>query len=108
MLIVCASTDKAERLIAEAAGNGSQLVLFPEAFVGGYPLAATGGTVNRTRTPQDREKFGKYHSSAIEVPGKVHFIWKSRRKVSSAMADDTEASLCVLTISYSRIMLALI
>ncbi|XWS43373.1 hypothetical protein CRYUN_Cryun16bG0097600 [Craigia yunnanensis] len=32
-----ASLDKAERLIAGAAAYGSQLVVFPEAFVGGYP-----------------------------------------------------------------------
>ncbi|CAN1251939.1 Bifunctional nitrilase/nitrile hydratase NIT4B [Linum perenne] len=32
-----ATLDKAERLLAEAAGYGSQLVVFPEAFIGGYP-----------------------------------------------------------------------
>ncbi|KAG8501210.1 hypothetical protein CXB51_003322 [Gossypium anomalum] len=32
-----ATLDKAERLIAGSAAYGSQLVVFPEAFVGGYP-----------------------------------------------------------------------
>ncbi|KAJ4867604.1 Nitrilase 2 [Raphanus sativus] len=29
--------EKAEKLIAEAASNGSELVVFPEGFIGGYP-----------------------------------------------------------------------
>lgn len=32
-----ATLAKAERLLAEAAGHGAQLVIFPEAFIGGYP-----------------------------------------------------------------------
>jgi beta-cyano-L-alanine hydratase/nitrilase len=67
------STDKAERLIAEAAGYGSQLVVFPEAFIGGYPRGSTFGfgisisIIN----PKDKgkEAFRRYHASAIDVPG---------------------------------------
>jgi len=32
-----ATIAKASRLIAEAAGNGAKLVVFPEVFVPGYP-----------------------------------------------------------------------
>ncbi len=33
-----ATVEKACRLISEAAGEGAQLVVFPEAFIPGYPL----------------------------------------------------------------------
>ena len=70
------STDKAERLIAEATGYGSQLVVFPEAFIGGYPRGSTFGfgisisIIN----PKDKgkEAFRRYHAAAIDVPG----TWK--------------------------------
>ncbi|XP_057455942.1 bifunctional nitrilase/nitrile hydratase NIT4A-like [Lotus japonicus] len=64
-----ATLDKAERLVAEAAGNGSQLVVFPEAFIGGYPRGSNFGVIIGSRTAKGREDFRKYHSSAIDVPG---------------------------------------
>lgn len=64
-----ATLEKAERLIADAAAQGSQLVVFPEAFIGGYPRGNTFGVVIGTRTPKGKEDFRKYHGSAIDVPG---------------------------------------
>lgn len=63
--------DKAERLLAEAAGYGSQLVVFPEAFVGGYPRGSNFGVTIGSRTAKGKEEFRKYHASAIDVPGKT-------------------------------------
>jgi beta-cyano-L-alanine hydratase/nitrilase len=63
--------DKAERLLAEAAGYGSQLVVFPEAFVGGYPRGSNFGVSIGNRTAKGKEEFRKYHASAIDVPGKT-------------------------------------
>ncbi|KAK6936261.1 Carbon-nitrogen hydrolase [Dillenia turbinata] len=60
-----ATLDKAERLLAEAVELGSQLVVFPEAFIGGYPR----GTNYADRTPLCQLKFRKYYSSAITIPG---------------------------------------
>ncbi|KAF5447461.1 hypothetical protein F2P56_033015 [Juglans regia] len=68
-----ATLDKAERLLAEAAGHGSQLVVFPEAFVGGYPRGCTfdfGVTIDN-RTAKGKEEFRRYHASAINVPGET-------------------------------------
>jgi len=62
--------DKAERLLAEAASYGSQLVVFPEAFIGGYPRGSGFGVSIGNRTAKGREDFRKYHSAAIDVPGK--------------------------------------
>ena len=64
-------TDKAEKFIAEAAGNGSQLLVFPEAFIGGYPHGCTFGLAIGNRTAKGKEDFRKYHAAAIEVPGNL-------------------------------------
>ena len=61
--------DKAERLLAEAASYGSQLVVFPEAFIGGYPRGSTFGVSIGNRTAKGKEEFRKYHAAAIDVPG---------------------------------------
>ncbi|KIY65145.1 carbon-nitrogen hydrolase [Cylindrobasidium torrendii FP15055 ss-10] len=47
--------------------DGSQLIVFPEAFIGGYPKLATFGAVVGERTPEGRDEFLRYHSAAIEV-----------------------------------------
>ncbi|CAL5432393.1 unnamed protein product [Camellia sinensis] len=68
-----ATLDKAERLLAEAASFGSQLVVFPEAFVGGYPRGSNFGVTIGNRTAKGKEEFRKYHAAAIDVPGpEVH------------------------------------
>ncbi|VFQ98961.1 unnamed protein product [Cuscuta campestris] len=64
-----ATLDKAERLLAEAASYGAQLVVFPEAFIGGYPRGSTFGITIGKRTPKGNEEFRKYHAAAIDVPG---------------------------------------
>ncbi|CAI5465365.1 unnamed protein product [Closterium sp. Yama58-4] len=64
-----ATLDKAERLLAEAAQLGSQLVVFPEAFIGGYPRGASFGVLVGSRTDRGRDEFRRYHASAIDVPG---------------------------------------
>lgn len=64
-----ATLDKAERLLAEAAGHGSQLVVFPETFIGGYPRGSTFGVTIGNRTAKGKEEFRKYHASAVDVPG---------------------------------------
>jgi len=64
-----ATLEKAERLIAEAASYGSQLVVFPEAFIGGYPRGSTFGVTIGSRSAKGKEDFRKYHTSAIDIPG---------------------------------------
>lgn len=59
-----ATVDKACRLIAEAAGNGAQLVAFPEVFVAGYPYWSW------IANPIDGSPwFERLARSAIEIPG---------------------------------------
>ncbi|KAM0938785.1 putative hydrolase [Dioscorea sansibarensis] len=64
-----ATLDKAEKLIADAAAYGAQLVVFPEAFIGGYPRGSTFGVTIGSRSAKGKEDFRRYHASAIDVPG---------------------------------------
>ncbi|RYF60953.1 MAG: carbon-nitrogen hydrolase family protein [Comamonadaceae bacterium] len=53
----------------KAAAERSQLVVFPEAFVGGYPKGSDFGTVVGFRTTEGREAYRAYFESSITVPG---------------------------------------
>lgn len=61
--------DKVRALAREAARKGAQLVLFPEAFVSGYPRGLDFGAVVGSRTDQGREDFRRYWESSVDVPG---------------------------------------
>ncbi|HEV3163862.1 MAG TPA: nitrilase-related carbon-nitrogen hydrolase [Isosphaeraceae bacterium] len=56
-------------LTAEAASRGVQLVVFPEAFVSGYPRGLDFGARVGSRTAEGRDLFRRYFESAIDVPG---------------------------------------
>lgn len=56
-------------LARDAAAQGAKLVLFPEAFVSGYPRGLDFGAVVGSRTEEGREDFKRYFESAVEVPG---------------------------------------
>jgi nitrilase len=64
-----ACTDKAVRLIEEAAATGAKVILFPEAFIGGYPKGLNFGLVVGARDPVGREEFRLYLEAAIAAPG---------------------------------------
>jgi nitrilase len=61
--------DKVRRLAGEAARQGAQLVLFPEAFVSGYPRGLDFGAVIGSRSDKGREDFRRYWESSVDVPG---------------------------------------
>jgi nitrilase len=61
--------EKARALVADAASGGAQLVLFPEAFVAGYPKGADFGARVGMRSPEGRKEFRRYFESAVDVPG---------------------------------------
>ncbi|MBC8719670.1 carbon-nitrogen hydrolase family protein [Ochrobactrum sp. Marseille-Q0166] len=60
---------KLAELTREAAGRGAELVVFPEAFVGGYPKGLDFGARLGLRSPEGREEFRRYFESAIDIPG---------------------------------------
>jgi nitrilase len=56
-------------LAAEAAGQGAQLIVLPEAFVSGYPRGLDFGARVGSRTPEGREWYRRYWDSSVDVPG---------------------------------------
>lgn len=61
--------EKLAGLAAAARAGGAQVVLFPEAFVGGYPKGMGFGISLGRRTEEGRDEFQRYFASAIDVPG---------------------------------------
>ena len=66
-----ATVEKALRLVSEAAENGSQLILFPEAFIPAYPRGLSFGTVVGGRKPEGRVTWERYWANSVNVPGPV-------------------------------------
>src|SRR3954462_3298548 len=61
--------DKLADLTADAARRKAELVVFPEAFVGGYPKGHDFGVSVGLRTPAGRDEFRRLVENAVEVPG---------------------------------------
>ncbi len=64
-----ATVEKALGLMNEAARRGVQLLVFPEAFIGGYPKGADFHIYLGARTPQGRAEFKQYFDAAVAVDG---------------------------------------
>ncbi len=64
-----ACTDKAVDLIGRAAATGARVVVFPEAFIGGYLKGLGFGLVVGARDAAGRDEFRRALESAIVVPG---------------------------------------
>lgn len=65
------SLEKVRKLATEAAAGSAGLILFPEAFISGYPRGMSFGTVIGERTPEGRDQFRRYWESSVDVPGPV-------------------------------------
>jgi nitrilase len=63
------SVEKVIRMTKEAAEEGAELVLFPEAYVGGYPWGLAFGTAVGGRSPAGRRTWERYLAAAMDVPG---------------------------------------
>ncbi|HLH28619.1 MAG TPA: nitrilase-related carbon-nitrogen hydrolase, partial [Acidimicrobiales bacterium] len=76
--------EEARALAAEAAGGGAQLIIFPEAFVSGYPRGLDFGARVGSRTPEGRELFRRYWESAVDVPGPAtEFLGSAAREAGA-------------------------
>src|ERR1700722_8771257 len=63
------SLQKLADLTADAARLGARLVVFPEAFVSGYPKGHDFGVSVGLRSPEGRDEFRRLFESAIDMPG---------------------------------------
>lgn len=55
--------------LREAAAGGAKLVVFPEAYLGGYPKGHDFGARVGSRSPEGRAWFARYHASAVAREG---------------------------------------
>lgn len=61
--------EKLRKFVDEASVGGAELVVFPEAFVGGYPKGLDFGIRLGIRSEEGRDDYRRYFESAIEFPG---------------------------------------
>jgi nitrilase len=64
-----AMVEKVCSMTADAAAESAQLILFPEAYVGGYPWGLAFGTAIGGRSDAGRRSWERYWSTAVDVPG---------------------------------------
>lgn len=64
-----ATLERVETLAREAVSGGARLVLFPEAFISGYPRGMDFGAVMGERTAVGREWFRRYSDSGVDLDG---------------------------------------
>ncbi|MBI6628507.1 carbon-nitrogen hydrolase family protein [Pontibaca salina] len=64
-----ATAGKVVETLHRAAANGAQLIVFPEALLGGYPKGASFGAPVGLRTQEGREAFRRYYEAAIDLDG---------------------------------------
>ncbi|MBX3093674.1 MAG: carbon-nitrogen hydrolase family protein [Cryobacterium sp.] len=61
--------DRLRELVQQAGDEQVEFLVFPEAFLGGYPKGLDFGARVGSRTPEGRDDFQRYFDSAIAVPG---------------------------------------
>jgi nitrilase len=64
-----AQVERVCEMALEAAGKGAELVLFPEAYIGGYPWGLAFGTAVGGRSEAGRRVWERYWSTSVAVPG---------------------------------------
>ncbi len=66
---LAATLDRVQQLTANAAAQGAELVLFPEAFVSAYPRGLTFGSVIGSRSDAGRAWYERYWASSVDLSG---------------------------------------
>lgn len=64
-----ATVERALALMADAASDGVQLLVFPEAYIGGYPKGADFHIYIGARTPAGRAEYKHYLDAAVRMDG---------------------------------------
>lgn len=61
-------------MISTAAAHSSRLIVFPEAFIGGYPQFLFNESSAGEEVKMNDDDLKKYRDSAIDYPGEELFI----------------------------------
>lgn len=81
-----ATARKAVKLIHDAAKEGAKVMVFPEAYLGGYPKGNSFGAPIGMRKPEGRDAFALYHSQAIRLDGdEVGLIEQAAQETDSVV-----------------------
>lgn len=64
-----AAAERAASTVHEAAAKGARLIVFPEAFIGGYPKGASFGAPIGIRKPEGREAYRVYYEQSVAIDG---------------------------------------
>jgi nitrilase len=64
-----ATLDRMDGMVEQARKEGVEFLVFPEAFIGGYPKGADFGATVGSRSDHGRDEFRQYYESSITVPG---------------------------------------
>lgn len=87
--------EKLDFYCAQVAGQGAQLVVFPEAFLGGYPKGEDFGVVVGQRSEEGRQRFARYFAAALTDTAAVgaiaerHGLWLLSGAVEHAADEGT-------------------
>lgn len=63
------TTKKINHLITEAANNGAEVIVFPEAFLGTYPKGLNFDAPVGNRAPIGREEYLRYYNGSVNLKG---------------------------------------
>lgn len=64
---LAATLDSLSTITVSAAADGVDLLLFPEAFLGGYPRTCSFGAVIGSRTTEGRTQYYEYWKQAVDL-----------------------------------------
>ncbi|MCP4424238.1 MAG: carbon-nitrogen hydrolase family protein [Chloroflexi bacterium] len=79
-----ATIEKACQLTVEAAAQGAQLILFPEAFIPAYPRGLSFGSVVGSRSPEGRQTWERYWANSVDIPGPTTAALGAAAKAANA------------------------